>query len=103
AGGGKQPGDDVEQRRLAAAARPDERHELTRAHDEIDVLQGYERSTGTLVDLVDALHLDRDDARLRGSWRARGGAAGAAPGTQVTKTRAQTPRPPRSRPRDRSR
>src|SRR6185437_49967 len=53
-------GDDVEQRALAAAARPDQRDELAFADPERYVLQRDERLVSEPVSLGKLLDLDRD-------------------------------------------
>ena len=42
-GGRQQAGEDLEEGRLAAAGRADDRHELAVAYGEIDVLKGHQR------------------------------------------------------------
>ena len=60
--GGGEPGDDAQQRRLAAPARSDEREQLAVGDVEIDVDQGPRRSER----LGDAGHLERTAGRRDG-------------------------------------
>ena len=69
--------DDVEQRGLAAARRPEQAHELARGDAQVDVLQHLELVVLALERLAQAGHLDLDGGRDR---RRRGGAGGAGGG-----------------------
>lgn len=58
-GGRQQPGDALEQRRLAAARRTHDAHQLARAHAEADVADGLDVSGGRLVDLLQSLDVQQ--------------------------------------------
>jgi len=65
-GDGNQTIDRVEERRLAAAARADDRHQLALVHVEIDVIQDRERLLGAFVVMLER---DVPRAQLRSARR----------------------------------
>jgi hypothetical protein len=54
-----QPGEEIEQGRLAAAARADDRDELSGSDDEIDIVEGEYRSAALLELLRDTVDVGK--------------------------------------------
>ncbi|MNK61199.1 hypothetical protein D3C87_803550 [compost metagenome] len=57
-GGGLQPGHEAQQRRLAAAARPEQRDELAGLHREVDVVEHLQRTRRHIEPVAHALDVD---------------------------------------------
>jgi hypothetical protein len=54
-----QPGDDAQQRALAAARRPQQRHELAFVNGQIDIFYGGEAALTAAVFLADVFEFDQ--------------------------------------------